>query len=1084
MNEYIQQILRRKEVYSLKKQYEPACVKDDHYDLRDQMMPSAHQLMARNVINPNGFHSLFINHGTGTGKTLLAITVAMSFVREYRRKYDMQRRQLRKLDTYTRRYLNEITPNVVVLGFGGTKQSFVDDLLSFPDFGFISNQELARLNELAANAHLSEHYMEAYRDYKNKLQRRVSDKSQGGFFRFYGYRDFVNRLFGANVLERIEAEIREEKQIGENTEAESAEMVEGAELMRKLESQIESGRVRVNQEMLSSLENGMLICDEIHNTYNSLMLNNWGIAIQYARDHVPNMRLMPMSATHIVNTPAEEVDVLNMLRGDRLRKRDYFNTNVSPKTGATEKLGRLSRGYFSFYDEYGTDQFPHTYYYGRVLPNSAIDMKLHTVSMQGVQKKTYEHYFGDRDRISYAYHVIYDLVFPGVGRYGSLSFGEAYDQVEQMQDVSTEQVSKDTILTGEWLQLPKLRQYSAKYAEFVEQIIQSMRQGLGEKVVAYHNDVKGSGVLLIQEALRMNGFVVGRSNVITNDTLCARCGTNYGKHKGKDHEFAAARVMTIHARESTRGEEYRRQFNSDSNADGSLVKVLLGSRKIMEAYNFYGTHRMFVLSLPTNLSYLEQVIGRARRKGSHLAQPQHKRYVVIHIMCHLDTVEEHRYRRKMHEYLPIKELKREVRRNAVDAGIHYERINTQTQSESPLEIRSYEPAVSVPSGLRLSQLSDHTFRAHDYFREEIGHVAMIIKRLFSMRSVYTYQQLLDAVRHPPFYLSINPELISERSIIIALTFMLQAEHRDESTSLIQQLMNPNDPIICNRNFCGTLFQRGQYYIMAQKPEANTFIQPLPERQDKHVPYNEALDQYLRHHKYREIKEDLVDKYSRMDYDCLHHFYMQISCSIQRIIIEDAIAFDQGMLRVSEGRRKQFYRNLLHSLSRLSAVFTVGYLRENMLEQLDFTGIKPNRYIGYLNGQYIHMLSPDGIRRGKADSWMLITRVSVGLDTNFTENDTLVGILEPHREGQQFKVREPRQTADVEDRRTLHSGIVCHTRFKSSIQKDLANFTDKKFGDARIKSMCDLLYYELFQRECQERTRGSNIKWMYMWWDVH
>ena len=53
-----------------------------------------------------------------------------------------------------------------------------------------------------------------------------------------------------------------------------------------------------------------MVCDEIHNVYNSVKKNNWGIAIQYIIDNIPSLKCIYMSATPINNNPSEIVDVL------------------------------------------------------------------------------------------------------------------------------------------------------------------------------------------------------------------------------------------------------------------------------------------------------------------------------------------------------------------------------------------------------------------------------------------------------------------------------------------------------------------------------------------------------------------------------------------------------------------------------------------------------------------------------------------------------------------------------------------------------------------------------------------------------
>ena len=89
---------------------------------------------------------------------------------------------------------------------------------------------------------------------------------------------------------------------------------------------LKDGSIKLNQTLLTRFKNSMLICDEIHDTYNSLKKNNWGIAIQIIMYYYPNLKTLFLSATPINNDPSEIVDICNYKNPveKRVYKKDLF----------------------------------------------------------------------------------------------------------------------------------------------------------------------------------------------------------------------------------------------------------------------------------------------------------------------------------------------------------------------------------------------------------------------------------------------------------------------------------------------------------------------------------------------------------------------------------------------------------------------------------------------------------------------------------------------------------------------------------------------------------------------------------------
>ena len=104
-----------------------------------------------------------------------------------------------------------------------------------------------------------------------------------------------------------------------------------------------NGKLAYNTELLAQFKNSLIICDEIHNVYNSIEKNNWGIAIQAVLDKEPTCRAVFASATPLNNSPTEIIDLLNLLipQDQRLTKSVFFSNNNVLKPNALEKIAEL-----------------------------------------------------------------------------------------------------------------------------------------------------------------------------------------------------------------------------------------------------------------------------------------------------------------------------------------------------------------------------------------------------------------------------------------------------------------------------------------------------------------------------------------------------------------------------------------------------------------------------------------------------------------------------------------------------------------------------------------------------------------------
>lgn len=838
------------------------------------------QALIRNWLNPNTkYLRLLVKHGTGTGKTIGAIATALEFVAFYKKQF---------------RYTDEsqlVLPMVAIIGF--SKMMFQKELLSHPEFGFVTKEEIKehkKLRRLAETGSMLD--KNALSEFEMRIKKRLSNKYLGGYFKFFGYKEFFNRLF---IFSDDEDMLKVDRSLLSEDE---------------ILDFIKKGKITLNYALIEKFANSIIICDEIHNTYNSSEMNNYGIALRTilnlydspdrfivgmpgSADLIPTdimtstgitlaellrnsvLRAIYMSATPINNSPTEIVDLLNLLiplsvLGKPAEKDEYFEDPRTPKKEAFERIAKLTRGYISFLQDSNPEQFPERIFEGDVikLPREVYEktsdkvyngkiipfLKFIRCPMSPYHQKTYDAVY--TGTLPPDGQTLNDLVLPNPGlnnetistnkkknktteseiglfktkdiKYNLINASKQWKDEYQI-DLVKQQIGNTEayVLTGDFMEVRKLSKYSTKYAQMFTDLIDHVKNVRG-KVMIIHQFVKVSGVLFIQEGLRKNGFIDEFSGPI-KDTMCSVCGLTMEKHgvtpRGvapltPKHDFKPVRFIMLHGDiDKLTMEKSIEKYNSIDNLWGENYMVLVGSKVIKESYDFSAVQREWIITAPANISTLLQMFGRPVRKDSHKDLPPE--YRKVHIRIYVSTLsgpnfnkdlsyEEYKYLEKTKDYIVIQQILKIFDENAFDSVIHRDIIargftgHTQgisltekhgIESRSPKNIGIetkyelgslyFEPAKIYDgldkSMLNLTELHTDTFNAF-FSDDEINIIIYIIKRLFIEQSnVWTYEDLWEAVKNPPFNVQVNPNLFLEDSFIIAMNILVYRESNSKTT---------------------------------------------------------------------------------------------------------------------------------------------------------------------------------------------------------------------------------------------------------------------------------------------------------------
>lgn len=453
---------------------------------RDHIHFMPYQNFISNFIHPNTpYPRLYVKWETGTGKTLGSFAVAKNFI-EYYKKSQLE------------------VGSIFVVGF--SEKVFKTELLTRPELGFVSREEVKsihRLRYLASSGSASD--AKKLLSLTTKIKKRFGNRKRGGYFKFVGYKALVNRVFVGKVdISHMN--------------------------MNDIMKNVEDGLLKVDTGFLAQFENSLIICDEIHNVYNSMEKNNWGSALQYILDNVPSVRAIFLSATPLGNSPTEIVDLLNLVvPRSSLKKSDLF-ADGKLKKGALDTIRKLIVGRVSFLMDSDPAYFPSKRLLGTSI--KGIDyLKFIRCQMSKFHAKTYDANF--TGSLSQDSQYLNDIALPDPKSDGGIFKTES---IRSIALASPEWKARHKIdfkgrLVGDFAKVENLEKYSSKYHRMITDILSLMSRDSG-KIFIYHNIVHISGILLIEEILLRNG-IIGENSSITDSTRCVVCGKTKKSHKMK-----------------------------------------------------------------------------------------------------------------------------------------------------------------------------------------------------------------------------------------------------------------------------------------------------------------------------------------------------------------------------------------------------------------------------------------------------------------------------------------------------------------------------------------------------------------------
>ncbi len=831
---------------------------DGEFKKENKMILNNYQKFVTNFINPNTkFSRLLLVHVTGTGKTITSLSTAINFIEVYKKE-----RQLKITE-------NVNSGMIFIVGF--TKNIFKRELLSRPEFGIVSSEEIHNLNELKKQImkYNLDKDKSTLKELKIRYSIRLKSKKGNGYFEFIGYKKLVNKLI-------IKTDMNYKLQISSIKDED------------ELNTYIEKNILKLNYSFLDSFDKSLIICDEIHNVYNSVDINNWGLCLKIIFNYHSaknSIRVLLLSATPINNKPIEIISLLELLNNNlRIKKNTIFDTNTASQNISDEGLKIIKKnimGKISYLKDMNLDLYPSKEIMGEKIPGidylnfikcpmSNLHFQTYSkLSNEYVEIKNLDGYDEDNDEdenidieeiinitkslkqypinLELNNRYLNDFVIPDPENTSKKQIGifikndiiknisnatKKWKSDYEIDIIKNDKLLRNT-LTGNFLMEENIKKYSTKYYNMLSIIKDCIINDKG-KIFLYHNYVQVSGINFIGEILKVNGILE------LNDlpVKYSRCGICYDfKFKHDDvknkilHEFKPIRFMSVSSLLTKNIiEKQLEQFNMDSNMNGDNIKIILGSQAIKESYDLKAVQNLVVLHQPVNISTLIQIFGRAIRKNSHINLPIEKRKVRIFILVstmpkfiqdksksYVYTFEEMKYKYKINIYKVIQKINNIFIENAIDLNINYN-INFPketkyiTSQKDIYDIKSINEKQLIK--VDYSKLNLQTFQSY-YYEDEINMCKYIIKRLLIEYSkVWTFKDLFNSVKNPYFKINFDSKLISEYSFIIALDFLVY-----EKSNI--NILNKEDVI--NNSLVNNLFDHNEKFIYDLNNDLNILL---------------------------------------------------------------------------------------------------------------------------------------------------------------------------------------------------------------------------------------------------------------------
>ena len=800
-------------------------------ECKAEYKPKQQQAILSNLINPETpYNGILVMHGTGTGKTCSAISIAEQF-KDQVKKYN------------TRIFVLIPGPN--------TRENFKNELLFCTGETYLKNKEmLDQLNKV-----------------EQERERKIGIYSSLQNYKILSYKTFYKKVLGEKILEK--------KIIDDNKIKSSYRRNQEGEIERELVV-----------DRISNMDNSIIIVDEAHNLTN----NEYGEALKKIIKISQNLKIILLTATPMKNLADDIVDLLNFLRplDDQIKRERIFNSEknylMDFKPGGLDYLKSMAKGYVSFYRGNIPFTFAKKNDKGKI-PDGLLFTPVIKCEMEQFQLESYNETVKNfDDSLSKTSSAAANFVFPGldaskkkiVGYYSTDGMSRVLSQLanerENLLKLINKQIFKDKLtkeeqrnfmvenenktINGLILNLKYLRFFSIKFYKTINRLAKLVEGNKGNGTAfVYSNLVKAGGMEIFADALKENGYLEYQENStdydIKDNTLDYKTGKTYAQLQKENNliDFKPATYLLVTGGTDDSGEDIpeikqkiiREVFNKPSNKNGKFLKFILGTKVMNEGITLENIKEIHILDVHYNLGKVDQVIGRGIRQCKHLAViNDENRFPKVNVYRYVASLksqlstDEILYQKAELKYKLVKKVERSLKEVALDCPLLL--YNNKFPEEIEKHKGCVEPTLeNLKKGKKIcpalcdfkecdykcegDKLNKNYFKS-DGYRElkkdeldystfsnnlanvEISNIKNNVKDLFRFKHIYNYADIYAKIVG-----SLTPhqkELFDEKFLFQALSELMPKSENDFN--------NFTDNIFDKYNRVGYLIKKENFYI--------------------------------------------------------------------------------------------------------------------------------------------------------------------------------------------------------------------------------------------------------------------------------
>ena len=614
------------------------------------------------------YNGVLIFHGTGVGKSCSAVSIAENFI-EYIKKYNKR---------------------VIVLSSKSLKKNFIKTIFNLKkDLEKKTSTEIVQCTGNKYSLSKKDKYL-TFQQKQKLIKKKIKTN-----YKFYGYGKFANLVKSKSGWDGTDDGLSD----------------------------------NIKKFIEKEYSNTIIIIDEVHNIKKNEMDHQdkqTPVVITAVMKYSKNIKLILMSATPMFDKPQEIIFITNLLllNDNRpiINQKDIFdkerNANLLPD--GREHLLHALNGYISYVRAENPYTYPVKIYpsitktityketiKGEPIPKDKQLKYIKTLNclISGKQLDMYDSLTKNTDLEGPSNNdkliQISNIVYPTknevtYGKKIAYELGETFiiskDKVKKTKQISFNKaalINEGTKKETSFLNEKYIKDYSKKFSELLKIIKKS------KGPILLYSYYKWSGVIPLALFLEQNGverYLVDNEQALLKYPKNKKGGggilppISYDTGKPVTEYKNLTKFKSMKYAIVTDSPEFVKItppriseiINSQSNVEGSELKIIIGTKVISEGIDFSRIRQIHILDPWYNISRNQQIIGRGLRSCSHVQLPPAERNVEVLQYAAItnskkESADMYRYRLAEEKDIKIKKVERIMKEVSIDCLLNLNR---------------------------------------------------------------------------------------------------------------------------------------------------------------------------------------------------------------------------------------------------------------------------------------------------------------------------------------------------------------------------------------------------------------------------